>query len=115
VTQIENDKRPRLQKLQNMFKIKEIMGTAPEAVAEILKGKDLNLTEINHLICAAVTVITEEINETGSYKSETQSLKVPPCVREKQQNMNGIRKELSALAEIKRDEMKTEYEKEEII
>jgi hypothetical protein len=34
-------------------------------MAEILKSKDLNLTEINHLIYAAATVITEEINETG--------------------------------------------------
>jgi hypothetical protein len=34
-------------------------------MAEILIDKDLNLTEINHLICAAATVIIEEINETG--------------------------------------------------
>jgi hypothetical protein len=45
VTQIETDKRPRLQKLQHMFKVKEIMETANEAMAEILAGKDLNMTE----------------------------------------------------------------------
>jgi hypothetical protein len=33
VTQIEIDKRPRLQKLQNVFKIKEIMKTVNEAMA----------------------------------------------------------------------------------
>jgi hypothetical protein len=33
-----------------MFKIKETLKTAIEAVAEILKDKDLNLTEINHPI-----------------------------------------------------------------
>jgi hypothetical protein len=34
-------------------------------MAEIPKDKDLYLTEINHLIYAAATVITEEINATG--------------------------------------------------
>jgi len=55
-----------------MFTIKEIMNTTNEAMAEILKDKDLNLTEINHLIYAAATVITEETNGTGCYKSDTQ-------------------------------------------
>jgi len=68
VTQIEMNKRPRLQKLQNMFKIKEIMQTANKAMEVLLDGKDLNITELNHLICAAATVITEEINGTGEYK-----------------------------------------------
>jgi hypothetical protein len=40
-TQIEIDKRPRLQKLQNMFKIKAIMQTANKAMEEILDGKDI--------------------------------------------------------------------------
>jgi len=72
VTQIEIDKRRRLQKLQNMFKIKAIMQTANEAMEEILDGEDLNITQLNRLICAAATVITEEINGTGEYKLETQ-------------------------------------------
>jgi len=62
VTQIEIDKTPRLQKLQNMFKIKAVMQTANKAMEEILDGKDLNVAELNHLIYAAATVITEEIN-----------------------------------------------------
>jgi hypothetical protein len=33
-----------------MFKIQEIVKNADEAIAEILKDKDLNLTEINHYI-----------------------------------------------------------------
>jgi hypothetical protein len=37
---------------QNTFKIKQIMKTANEAIAEVLEDKDLNLTEINHLIYA---------------------------------------------------------------
>jgi hypothetical protein len=32
-----------------MFKIKEIVKTANEAIAEILKDKDLNLTEMSNL------------------------------------------------------------------
>ena len=39
---------------------------------EILDEKDLNITELNHLIYAAATVITEEINGTGEYKLQTQ-------------------------------------------
>jgi len=39
VTQIEINKRPRLQKLQSMFKIKEILKTANEAIAKILNDK----------------------------------------------------------------------------
>jgi len=60
-----------------MFKVKAIMKTANEAMEEILDGKDLNITELNHLIYAAATLNTEEINETGGYKLETQSSKHP--------------------------------------
>jgi len=81
VTQIEIEKRPRLQKMQNMFKIKTIMKTANEAMEEILDRKDLNITQLNHLIFAAAMVITEEINETGEYKLETQRSKTPLWVR----------------------------------
>jgi len=108
VTQIEIDKRPRLQKLQNMFKIKAIMQTANKAMEGILDGKDLNITELNHLIYAAATVITEEINGKGEYKLETQGSKTPPWVRHIQQSTNDIRKELSALVEIKRDNRKVQ-------
>jgi len=73
---------------------------------EILDGKDLNITQLNHLIYAAATVITEEINGTGEYKLETQRLKTPPCVRRIEESINGIREELSALVEIKRDKRK---------
>jgi hypothetical protein len=81
VTQIEIDKTPRLQKFQNVFKVKEMMKTANEAVAEILAGKDLNMTELNHLIYAAATALTEEINGTGSHKSETWRPETRPWVR----------------------------------
>jgi hypothetical protein len=81
LTKTEIDKRPRLQKLQTVFKIKEIMKTANKAMAGILAGKDLNMTEFKHLIYATATVLTEEINRKGSYKSETQTPKTPPWVR----------------------------------
>jgi len=45
---------------------------------EILDGRDLNITELNHLIYAAAKVITKEINGTGEYKLETQRSKTPP-------------------------------------
>ena len=61
-----------------MFTIKEIMNTTNEAMAEILKDKDLNLTEINHLIYAIATVTTEEVHGAACYKSETHSPKTPP-------------------------------------
>ena len=54
------------------------MKTANEAMEEILDEKDLNITELNHLIHAAATVITEEINGTGEYKLQTQRSKTPP-------------------------------------
>ena len=76
--QIAIDNRPRLQKLQNMLKIKVIMKTANEEMEEILDKKDLNITELNHLIFAAATVITEEINGTGEYKLQTQRSKTSP-------------------------------------
>jgi hypothetical protein len=46
VTQIAIDKRPRLQKLQNMFKIKAIIKLSNKAMEEILDEKDLNITEL---------------------------------------------------------------------
>ena len=54
-----------------MFKIKAIMQKINKATEDILEGRDLNITDLNHLIYAAATVITEEINGTGEYKSET--------------------------------------------
>jgi nucleoid DNA-binding protein len=44
VTQIAIDNRPRLQKLQNMSKIKVIMKKANEAMEETLDEKNLNIT-----------------------------------------------------------------------
>jgi hypothetical protein len=113
VLQIEIDKKPRQQKLQNVFKVKEIMKIANEAMVEILAGKDQNMTELNHLIYAAVTALTEEINGTGSYKSETQRPETPPWARRIHDSINGIRKELSALAEIKRNDRNTHNMKRE--
>ena len=40
------------------------MKTANEAMEEMLDEKDLNITELNHFIYAAATVITKEINGT---------------------------------------------------
>jgi hypothetical protein len=40
---------------------------ANEAMEEMLDQTDLNITELNHLIYAAATVITEEINGTGNH------------------------------------------------
>jgi len=84
----------------------EILKTANEATAEKLKDKDLNLNDINHLIYAAATVITEEVNGTGCYKSWTRSSKTLPWIRRIQKCINGVREEPSTLAEIKRDKMK---------
>jgi hypothetical protein len=106
VTQIGIDNRLRLQKFQNMLKINVIMRTANEAMEEILDEKDLNITLLNHLIYAAATVITEEINGTGECKLQTQRSKTPPWVRRIQGSINDIRKELSALVEIRRDNRK---------
>jgi len=57
------------------------MKTAREIMEEILDGKELSTTEFNHLIYAAATVTTLELNGTGEYKLETQRSKTPPCVR----------------------------------
>ena len=82
------------------------MKKANEAMEEILDEKDLNITELNHLIYAAEMVITEEVNGTGEYKLQTQRSKTPPWVRCIQGSINDIRKELSALVEIRRDTKK---------
>jgi hypothetical protein len=58
VTQIAIDNRPRLQKLCIMSKLKGIMKMANKAMEEILDQKYLNITELQHLIYAACTVIT---------------------------------------------------------
>jgi exoribonuclease R len=106
VKQIEINKIPRRQKLQSMFKIKEIMKTANEATAEKLKDKDLNLNDINHPIHAAATIVTEKVKGTGCYKSWTRISKTLQWNRCIQKCINGVRKEPSTLAEIKRDKMK---------
>jgi hypothetical protein len=106
VTQIAIHSRPRLQKLQNVFKLKVIMKTANEAMGEILDEKDLNITELNHLIYAAATVIKGEVNGMAEYRLQTQRSTTPPWVRRIQGRINDIRKELSALVEIQRDDRK---------
>ena len=68
--------------------------------------KILNITELNHLIYAAATVITEEINGTGECKLQTQRSKTLPWIGRIQGSINDIRKELSALVEIRRDNRK---------
>jgi hypothetical protein len=78
VTQITMDNRPRLQKLQNMSKMKVIMKAANEAIGEILDEKDLIITELNHLIYAAAKIITEEINGIGEYKLQNTEVKNTP-------------------------------------
>ena len=103
VTQIEIDKRPRLQKIHNMFKIKAVAKLANKVMEEILEEKDLNITELNHPIYATATIITEEINETAECKIGTQRLQRPLWVRHIQGSINDIRKELSVLVEIRRD------------
>jgi len=50
-------------------------------MAEILEAKDLNMIELHNLIYAASTIITEEVNATGRYKSEIQSPKTPLWVK----------------------------------
>ena len=65
------DDRPRLQKLQNTFKMKLIMRMANDTVGEILCERDFDVTELNHLIYAAAMVITEEINGRKEYKLHT--------------------------------------------
>jgi hypothetical protein len=42
-----------------MSKLKATKKTANEAIGEIIDEKDLNITELNHIIDAATTVITE--------------------------------------------------------
>jgi len=63
VTQIEIDKRPRLQKLKNVFKIEAIKQTANKAMGEILDGKDLNVTQLNRLVCAPAMLIQKKFME----------------------------------------------------
>jgi hypothetical protein len=106
VTQITMDNRPRLQKLQDMSKLKGIMKTVNEAMGEILDKKDLNVTELKYLIYVVATVITEEINGMEVYRQQTQRSATPSWVRRIQGNINDIRKELSALVEIQIDNRK---------
>jgi hypothetical protein len=61
-----------------MSKLKVIMKTANEAMGEITDEKYLNITELNNLIYAAATVITEEINGMEEYRQQTQRSTTPP-------------------------------------
>ena len=91
-----------------MFKLKTILQATNKATEDILDGKYLNIAELNHLVYTSATVITEEISGAGEYKLETQRSKTPPWVRRIQENINDIRKELSTLVEIKRDNRKAQ-------
>jgi hypothetical protein len=111
VTKIAIDNRPRLQTLHNMSKLKAIIIMANEAIEEILDQTDLIISKLNHLIYAAATVITEEINGTGEYKLLTQRKKLPPWFRHIQGSINDMRKNLLVLIEIKWDSRKVKNTK----
>jgi len=81
VTQIAINNRPKLEKIQNMLKIIVIRKIANAAMEKILDENYLNVTELNHPIYAAATVITEEINGTGEYKLQTQRSKTSPWLK----------------------------------
>jgi hypothetical protein len=100
------DHRPRLQRHQNMFELEVIMKASNEAMGELLDEKELDITELNQLIYAAATDITEEVNGMEKYRQQTQRVTTPSWVRRIQGNINYIRKELSALVEIQRDNRK---------
>jgi hypothetical protein len=72
----------------------------------VLVEKYLNITELNHIIYAAATVITEEINGMGEYRLQTQRSTTPPWDRRIQGSINEIKKELLVLVEIQRDNRK---------
>ena len=61
--------------------MKLIVRTANDAVGEILCERDFDIAELNHLIYAAATVITEKINGRKQYKLQTQILHTPPWIR----------------------------------
>ena len=87
--------------------MKLIVRTANDAVGEILCEGNFDVTELNHLIYAAATVITEEINGRKECELQTQRLHTPPWIRRTQNTINNMRKELSQLVEIQRDIRKT--------
>ena len=58
--------------------MKLIMRMANDTVGEILRERDLDVMELNHLIYAVAMVITEEINGRKEYKLQTQRLHTPP-------------------------------------
>ena len=70
-------------------------------MTEILKDKYLNLTETNRLMYAGATVITEDVSATACYKSETHGPETTSWVTRLQENVNGVRKDLTAFAELK--------------
>jgi hypothetical protein len=82
------------------------MKTTNKAMGEILDEKDLNITELNHLIYAAATVITEEINGVREYRPQSRRSTTPPWVRRIQGSISDIRRELSALVNVQRDDRK---------
>ena len=82
------------------------MRAANDAVGEILCKRDFDVTELNHLIYAAATVITKEINGRKEYKLQTQRLHTHPWIRRIQNTIKDMRKELSQLVEIQRDNRK---------
>ena len=89
-----------------MLTIKEIIETANKTTAENLEDKDMKMAEINYPMHAAATVITEELNGTGCYKSWILSSKTLPWIRRIQKCIKGVREERPTLSEIKRGKMK---------
>ena len=91
------------------------MRTANDRTGEMLCERNFDITELNHLIYAAATVITEETNGINEYKLQTLRQHTTPWVRLIQDSINDMRKELSKLVETWKDNRQITNKKTQLL
>jgi len=90
----ERDKIPKLTKNSRLINLQEEIN---EVTEELLEENEMNITDINNLIYAAATIITQTLNEPSKRNKNRRNVKFWKIKMQKQ--ISSWRKELSIIAE----------------
>ena len=90
----EREKLPKLKTNSKLIKLQEEINGVNE---ELLEEDEMNITDINNLIYAAATIMTQTLNEPSKKAKNRRDFKFRKIRMQKQ--INSWRKELSIIAE----------------
>jgi len=89
--------REKLPKLKTNIKLIKFQEEISGVIEELLEEDEMNITDINNLIYAAATIMTQTLNEPSKRSKNRRDVKFWKIIMQKQ--ISSWRKELSIIAE----------------